>query len=61
LGNDGLRKEQVGNVEEFVYRERPTCRIIWDDERHRIDVDVTSGIAELRKYTGKRWAGPGAI
>jgi hypothetical protein len=58
--DDGSEWEQVENAQEYVYRERPRCRIIWDDERHWIDVDGTSGIAEVRKYTGKQWAGPGA-
>ena len=58
--DDGSEWEQVGNVEEYVYRERPTCRIIWDRERHWIDVEGTSGVAEVRRYSGRRWAGPGA-
>ncbi len=58
--DDGSEWEQVGNVEEYVYRERPTCRIIWDRERHWIDVEGTSGVAEVRRYSGRRWVGPGA-
>ena len=27
---------------------------------HRIDVKGADGIAEVRRYFGKRWAGPGA-
>ena len=29
-------------------------------ERHWIDVEGTSGVAEVRRYSGRRWAGPGA-
>src|SRR4051812_16548137 len=59
--DDGTKWEQVGNVNEFVYRERPSCRVLRDAERHYIDVEGTSGVAEVRPYTGKRWAGPGRI
>jgi hypothetical protein len=58
--DDGSEWEQVGGVREYVYRERPSCRVVWDHERHWIDVEETSGIAEVRRYSGKRWAGPGA-
>jgi hypothetical protein len=58
--DDGSEWEQVGNVKEYVYRERPACRIIWDRERHWIDVEGTSGVAEVRRYSGRRWVGPGA-
>ena len=43
-----------------TYPERPACRIIWDRERHWIDVEGTSGLAEVRQYLGRRWAGLGA-
>ena len=59
--DDGSEWEQVGNSAEYVYRERPGCRVIFDRERLWIDVEGTSGIAEVRRYTGKRWAGPGAF
>jgi hypothetical protein len=59
--DDGSEWEQVGKVQEYVYRERPGCRIIWDRERHWIDVEGISGIAEVRRYLGKRWAGSGAF
>ncbi len=58
--DDGSEWEQVGNVEEYVYRERPACRIIWDRERLLIDVEGTSGITDVRRYSGRRWAGTGA-
>jgi hypothetical protein len=41
-----------------VYRERPGCRIIWERERHWLDVEGTSGVAEVRRYNGRRWPGP---
>jgi hypothetical protein len=53
--------EQVGNTKEYVYRERPGCRVIFDREPFWIDVEGTSGVAELRRYTGRRWKGPGAF
>jgi hypothetical protein len=59
--DDASEWEQVGNTKEYVYRERPGCRIIFDCERLWIDVEGTSGVAEVRRYTGKRWAGPGAF
>jgi hypothetical protein len=58
--DDGSEWEQVGNVKEYVYRERPGCRIVWDRERHWIDVEGTSGVAEVRRYTWRPWSGPGA-
>ncbi len=36
------------------------CRIVFDRERHWIDVEGTSGVAEVRRYVGRRWAGAGA-
>ena len=59
--DDGSELEQTGEMKEYVYRERPECRVFWDRERTWIDVDGTSGVAEVRKYMGKRWAGPGAF
>jgi hypothetical protein len=59
--DDASEWEQVGNTKEYVYRERPGCRIIFDRERLWIDVEGTSGVAEVRRYTGKRWPGPGAF
>lgn len=58
--DDGSEWEQVGNVEEYACRERPGCRILRDLDHFWIDVEGTSGVAEVRRYTGKRWAGPGA-
>ena len=59
--DDASEWEQVGNTREYVYEERPCCRVIFDRERHWIDVEGTSGIVEVRRYTGKRWTGPGAF
>jgi hypothetical protein len=59
--DDGTEWGQTGNTNEYVYRERPSCRVFWDQERLYIDVEGTSGVAEVRRYTGKRWAGPGAF
>jgi hypothetical protein len=59
--DDGSEWEQVGNTKEYVYRERPGCRIIFDRERLWIDVEGTSGVAEVRRYTEKQWKGPGAV
>jgi hypothetical protein len=59
--DDGTEWEQVGNTKEYVYRERPSCRVIFDRERFWIDVEGTSGVAEVRRYTGRRWKGPGAF
>jgi hypothetical protein len=52
--DDGSEWEQVGNNKEYVYRERPRCRIIFDNERLWIDVEGMNGLAEVRRYTGKR-------
>ncbi len=56
--DDGSEWEQVGNVREYVYCERPACRIISDRERHWIDVEGTSGVAEVRRYAGPRAHSP---
>ena len=53
----GSRPETRGS---YVYRERPRCEVFREGERHWIDVEGRSGITEVRRYTGKRWAGPGA-
>ncbi len=58
--DDGSEWEQVGEVKEYVYEERPGCRVIWARERHWIDVEGTTGIAEVRPYAGRQWAGTGA-
>jgi hypothetical protein len=59
--DDASEWEQVGNTKEYVYRERPGCRINFDREQLWIDVEGTSGVAEVRRYTGRRWKGPGAF
>jgi hypothetical protein len=51
--DDGSEWEQTSDRKEYVYRERPACRVFWDQE----DVDGTSGVAEVRRYLGRRWAG----
>ena len=43
---------RLGKIEEYVYRERPVCRIILERERHWIDVDGTSTVAEVRRTWG---------
>jgi hypothetical protein len=58
---DGTEWEQVGRIEEYVYRERPGCRVIFDRERLWLDVEGTSGVAEVRRYLGRRWSGAGAF
>ena len=55
--DDGSEWEQVGKVEEYVYRERPGCRIVFDRERHWIDVEGTSGVAEVKTVYGKTVGG----
>jgi hypothetical protein len=59
--DDGSEWQQVGPVEEFVYGERPGCRVFWDRERLWINVEGTSGPAQVRKYLGKRWTGAGPL
>jgi hypothetical protein len=59
--DDGTEWEQVGRVEEYVYRERPGCRVIFDRERLWLDVEGTGGVAEVRRYMNKRWSGTGAF
>jgi hypothetical protein len=58
--DDGSEWEQTGNRKEYVYRERPACRVYWDHETLWLDVAGTSGVAEVRRYMGNRWSGPGA-
>jgi hypothetical protein len=59
--DDGTEWEQIGRVEEYVYRGQPGCRVFWDGERLYIDVEGTSAVVEVRRYMGKRWTGPGAF
>jgi hypothetical protein len=56
--DDASEWEQVGAIREYVYQERPACWVFLDRERIWIDVEGTSGVAEVRRYTGRRWAGP---
>jgi hypothetical protein len=58
--DDGSKWEQVGGVTEHVCRERPAFRILRDQGRLFLDVEGTSGIAEVRQFMGKRWSGSGA-
>ena len=58
--DDGSEWEQTGDTKEYVYEERPECRVFWERERLWIDVQGTNGIAQVRKYMGKRWTGLGA-
>ena len=58
--DDGSAWEQVGRSREYVYRERPRCKVLFERERHWLDVEGTSGVVEVERYTGKRWAGAGA-
>jgi hypothetical protein len=58
--DDGSEWEQTGDTREYVYRKRPGYRVFWDRERLWLDVEGTSGVAEVRRYAGRRWAGPGA-
>jgi hypothetical protein len=59
--DDGSEWEQTGKTKEYVYRERPGCRVFWDQERLWIEVDGTGTVAEVRRYMGRRWKGPGAF
>ena len=58
--DDGSECEQVGNVVEHDYRERPGCRILRDQGRLFLDVEGTGGIAEVRQFLGRQWSGAGA-
>jgi hypothetical protein len=55
------RESRNWDTKEYVYRERSTCRVFWNRARLWIDVEGTSGVAEVRRYMGKRWAGSGAF
>jgi hypothetical protein len=57
----GSEWEQTGNTKEYVYRERPECRVFRDRERLRIDVQGTSGVAEVREVHGQMVDGTGAF
>jgi hypothetical protein len=57
--DDGSEWEQTGDTKEYVYRERPGCRVFWDRDRLWIDVEGTSGVAEVRRYAGRSLPGPG--
>ncbi len=52
--DDGSEWEQTGDTREYVYRERPGCRVSWDRQRLWIEVDGTSGPVQVRSYMGKR-------
>jgi hypothetical protein len=58
--DDGSEWEQMGDTREYVYRERPGCRVFWDRDRLWIGVEGAGGVVEVRKYLGKRRTGPGA-
>ncbi len=44
-------------VREPIYPVRVECPVIWDRVLHWIDVEGTSGVAKVRTYIEKRWAG----
>lgn len=50
----------MGYIVEHVYRKKPTCRLLSDGQRTYLDIEGTSNVAEVRRYLGMRWAGPGA-
>jgi hypothetical protein len=58
--DNGTTWEQTGSQSEYAYRENPRSRIIFDRERHWIDVAGTGSMAEVRRYSRHRWSGPGA-
>jgi hypothetical protein len=63
LGRTGVPRTQALHQGEVVdvRDEQPGCGgVFWDRERLWIDVEGTSGCAEVRKYLAKGWAGPGA-
>jgi hypothetical protein len=55
--DDASEWEQVGDSKEYIYQERPVCRVIFDRERFWIDVEGTNGAVEVRRYMGRRWTG----
>ena len=59
--DDASEWEQVGAIREYVYQERPACRVFFEDERLWIDVEGTSGVAEVRRFVGRWWKSPGAF
>ncbi len=57
--DDASEWEQVCPTREYVYQERPGCRIFVDCDRIWIMVEGTNGVAEVRPYMRMRWGIPG--
>ena len=59
---DGSCWVQVSNHVEYVLRDRPAARV-WRDSTGLLvlDLEGTSGVVQVERWMGKRWAGPGAF
>jgi len=53
--DDGSEWDQVSDVKEYVYKERPSCRIIFGREQIWIAVEGMNRAVEVRRYVARRW------
>lgn len=60
---DGTSWRQTHQGSEPVYRERPSCKILFAQDRglYWLDVEGTSGVVQVEKVGRKRWARPGVF
>jgi hypothetical protein len=58
--DDASEWEQVSDVKEYVYKERPSCRITFDRDRIWLAVEGMNRAVEVRRYEGRRLARTGA-
>jgi hypothetical protein len=61
--SDGSRWRQEDRTSEYVYRERPKAKLLWNQSTGRmyLDVEGTSSVVLVVKDTGIRGMGGGAF
>jgi hypothetical protein len=61
--DNGTMWEQVCDRSEYAYRESPRCELSWDQSLGKFVLDVagTSNTVVVRRWEGRKWAGPGAF
>ena len=60
-GSNPTFRSDPGDLPHLPVCEQQGCLVYRDRERLWIDVDGTGTVAEVRRYMGRRWAGPVAF
>ena len=61
--SDGSRWRQESRTSEYVYREQPKARLLWNQSTgtRYLDVEGTSGVVEVKEDRGMGGMGAGAF